>query len=734
MLNYLFTSYAYAIPPILGFLVFFSLSLIALFKGKRNSTSFLFAGLCFFGAIINGDVALISLISDKILALKVDRFTYFFFVFSLPVCTQFVHSFLGIRRRGWLEYIAYLFSLIFLFFTPSSLFISGLNTYRFGTVARPGPIYIVFAVVTCVVVSYSIFMLFIALRRAQGNELKNRIKYILGGIGFSIILLILNLLPISGIDMYPPGNFSFIPAIFLAFGVLKYDLLDIGAVVRQGMTYFILTAVLTIFYVVLLYLFNTFLVGMGGSNVMISFMLALFMVLLFNPITQWVKRGIDKLFFRGHYDYQEVLKNLSGNMASLLSLHQIRDLLLTSISSVLQLSRVCLFLYDDGNRSFTLYDNDEGKNCGQDIEFLPTHPLVEYLEKTATPLGRLTAERLKEGKREKILQFFNDFQAIMIVPMFSSERLVGLIALGEKKSGELFVHEDMELLTTIANQAVTAIENVHAYAEIEKLNADLERKVTQRTASLRKTLEEKERTQKQLVQSESLAAIGQLVAGAAHELNNPLASASSLIQSSLETIAEWKLREPEVVDDLKFSLKELKRMGDIVKSLLDLSRKTQVYVEPVLINLAIDDALRVLYNQYKYLRVEIEKNYDENLPVVEGNFANIGQVFVNIIKNALQSLPNGNGRITIATRYREEEDRVVIECKDNGTGIPRQHQKDIFKPFFTTKGVGEGTGLGLYICHEIIKLHDGSIEVNSESGRGTSVVIELPCHRGRGHD
>ena len=145
--------------------------------------------------------------------------------------------------------------------------------------------------------------------------------------------------------------------------------------------------------------------------------------------------------------------------------------------------------------------------------------------------------------------------------------------------------------------------------------------------------------------------------------------------------------------------------------------------------MAIDDALRILYNQYKYLRVEIEKNYDENLPVVEGNFANLGQVFINIIKNALQALPNGAGRIVLSTRYNRERDSVVIECRDTGKGIPAGHQKDIFKPFFTTKGVGEGTGLGLYISHEIVKRHGGSIDVTSEEGRGASLTIELPCHR-----
>jgi len=731
MLIYLSTSYAYVIPPILGFFVLFFLSLVSLLRGRKNSTNILFAGLCFLGALINADVALVSLIADKELAIKVDRATYFFFVFSLPIFIQFVHAFVGIERRKWLEYLAYFFSLVFLFFTPSSLFISGLNTYSFGTIARAGPVYHAFAAVTGITVCYCFFTLYSAMRKARENELKNRIKYILGGVGLSIVLLVLNIFPILGFAVYPPGNFSFIPAIFLAFGVLKYDLLDIGAVIRRGMIYFMLTVLLAFFYIIIIYLVNSFIMVSEKSSVVLPFLLALFMVLLFNPIKESVQKFIDNLFFRGRYDYQQLLKEISREMASLLKMHQIRELLLTSISSALQVSPVCLLLYDSGQARFLLYSyGEDGEIEGQRL-LDRRHPLVGFLEKSEEPLSKITAERLGQRyeKREEILQFFNDLKTTMIIPMLSQKRLLGMIALGNKKSGELLVHEDMELLTTIANQAVTAIENAHAYEEIEKLNLELERKVAQRTASLRKTLEEKEKTQKQLVQSESLAAIGQLVAGAAHELNNPLASASSLIQSSLETISKAEKTGDDVADDLKFSLKELRRMRDIVKSLLDLSRQTQVYVEPVPVNVAIDDALRILYNQYKYLRVEIEKNYDENLPVVEGNFANLGQVFINVIKNALQALPNGVGRIILTTSYDSGKDSVAIECRDTGKGIPARHLKDIFKPFFTTKGVGEGTGLGLYISHEIVKKHGGSIDVTSEEGRGTSLTIELPCHR-----
>ena len=151
-------------------------------------------------------------------------------------------------------------------------------------------------------------------------------------------------------------------------------------------------------------------------------------------------------------------------------------------------------------------------------------------------------------------------------------------------------------------------------------------------------------------------------------------------------------------------------------------------MEPVDLNRAIDDALRILYNQYKKLPVGIEKEYGD-IPAVEGNFANLGQVLLNIIKNALQALPDGQGQVTLTTRHLADTDTVAFECRDTGEGIAAASLKDIFKPFFTTKAVGRGTGLGLYISHEIIRRHDGQIRVTSEEGRGTVVTVEIPCRR-----
>jgi len=184
-----------------------------------------------------------------------------------------------------------------------------------------------------------------------------------------------------------------------------------------------------------------------------------------------------------------------------------------------------------------------------------------------------------------------------------------------------------------------------------------------------------------------------------------------------------------LLEDLAYSLKELNKTKEIVKSILDLSRQTQTYMEDVDMNAVIDEALQVLHNQYKMMEVTVEKHYAPNLPTIQGNFSNLGQVLINIVNNALQALPDGRGKILLSTSCNQDTDSIVVECRDDGIGIPPEIMKDIFKPFFTTKEVGKGTGLGLYVSYEIIKKHAGEIRVSSEVGKGTTFTIELPCKR-----
>ncbi|MEE8398971.1 MAG: ATP-binding protein [Desulfobacterales bacterium] len=321
--------------------------------------------------------------------------------------------------------------------------------------------------------------------------------------------------------------------------------------------------------------------------------------------------------------------------------------------------------------------------------------------------------------------------AEIALPLVFENTLNGFVMLGDKRSGDSFSTTDVDLLETLSNQTALAEENARSYKEIDDLNRNLEQKVEERTGALKMALHEKERTQDQLIRSESLAAIGQLVAGAAHELNNPLASVTSLLQSTIEDLTQWDGTQPpdaDLMDDLKFADKELRRAKTIVSALLGLSRQTQTYSETVNINTVVKDALRILRSQYKDRDLNIVEDFAPDLPDIQGNFANLGQVAINIIKNAIQAITDSSGSIFLTTRNDEDNNQVVIECTNTGSQIPKSIRSDIFKPFFTTKEVGEGTGLGLYICHEIVQRHGGTITLEDADEDTVRFVIRLPVN------
>jgi len=481
--NGLQTSYWYVIPPLLGFIVFLGIALLSLLRGGRKQTNILFAGICFIGAVFNADAAIIPNLPDERLALRIDRMVHLFFVFSVPLYIRFVHSFLEIHGRCWLERAAWLFSILLLTIIPTDLYLNGLHHTSYARIARAGALFHLFSAAVAFTVGYCLLVLFRAMRQSGDNSRSNRIKYIFGGLGFSALFLAFAILPVSGIPVFPLANFSFVPAVFLAFGVLKYDLLDIGTLIRRGTVYFLLTGILTLLYVIVIFLFHTFVIGNAGNDsFVLSLVLALIIVLLFNPLRERVQSVIEHLFFRGRYDYRQLLREISGRMASLLSLPQIRGLLIDEITGALRVEGVSLVMAEEGG--LRLYPEREPGGAG-DAPPGEIAPLIRFLEANKMPLSRAAVETLRREHEdsEAFTRLFDALGAVLLVPIPSRKGLTGLIALGQKRSGELFVDEDLELLTTIANQAAVAIENARSYEALEAFNRDLEQKVMNRTAA-----------------------------------------------------------------------------------------------------------------------------------------------------------------------------------------------------------------------------------------------------------
>ncbi len=255
-------------------------------------------------------------------------------------------------------------------------------------------------------------------------------------------------------------------------------------------------------------------------------------------------------------------------------------------------------------------------------------------------------------------------------------------------------------------------------ADLEEWGRTLEQKVRERTDEL-------VAMQARVSQSERLASLGMLAAGVAHEINNPLGGILALTSLTLE---DMKPDDPNR-ENLEEVVHQTQRCRDIVKGLLEFSRQSRMGADLVDINKVLDDTLALITRQAAFFNVSIVKAYDPELPAVMANKSELQQVFMNILVNAAQAIEN-HGTITIKTRTSADREAVEIQISDTGHGIPPEHIGRIFDPFFSTKPSGQGTGLGLSIAYGIITSHRGTINVDSEVGKGTTFTIRLPIATG----
>ncbi|TAH14285.1 MAG: GHKL domain-containing protein [Runella slithyformis] len=284
-------------------------------------------------------------------------------------------------------------------------------------------------------------------------------------------------------------------------------------------------------------------------------------------------------------------------------------------------------------------------------------------------------------------------------------------------------------------------------------NELLEKQVKERTLALETSLADLKETQSQLVQREKLASLGELTAGIAHEIQNPLNFVNNFSELSVELIEELKSpltpdggildgqkMDMDLFDDVVQNLGKInhhgKRASSIVKGMLEHSRTSTGVKELTDINMLADEYLRLSYHGLRAKDKTFNANFEliaaENLPPIKVVSQDIGRVLLNSINNAFYAVsnhvlpPQYQPTVTISTH--QIGNQIIVKIKDNGIGMNEATKAKIFQPFFTTKPTGQGTGLGLSLAYDIItKGHGGTIEVESEEGQGTTFIVKLPC-------
>lgn len=722
----------YSIPPLLTLCCFLGLAALTVTRGKKTEVNFLFFILCFLGSLLYIDIFVVLNVESEATALFISRIDHFLIVYLFPVYIHFFHSYLNINNRRWLTVFAYAGAFVLMCITPTPLYIESMHRYYFGYFAKAGKLYPLFGLVSLFVIIYVLIILYAAIMKEKSGIRKNKLKYVFTGFGFMGLMNGLNVLPILGYPVYPPGNLSFIPLIFFAVGLFKYDLLDMGTIIEKGLVYSLLTASLTGIYALIVILADKIFKDFYFTGSIYLPVIFFFMItFIFGPLKTQIQKVVDRTFFKEKYNYQQAIKHISLMIASVLDFKEIGRLLTETVMNAVRVDSCALYLQNPESSGFTLSSAKGSHIFSEKESFIADDsPLIELMGKCRRPLIRKKLiKRSGDAEIQNVLSLMDAMDIEIALPMIFKESLNGFIILGEKLSGGLYLREDLDLLETLSMQSALAVQNTISYKVIDDFNKNLEEKIEERTRDLKNALLEKEKAQEQLIRAQSLAAIGQLVAGVAHEINNPLSSSTSLVQSTVEDLEKWDRETPpdqNLIEDMKFAIKELGRAKGVVASLLGLSRQSQSQFETINMNHAVKDALRILNSKIKQSNVEIDENYDENLPDIKGNFANLGQVFLNIILNAFQAVGEERGRINITTYYDKMRKQAVFECKDNGPGVPDSIRQDIFKPFFTTKDVGKGTGLGLFLCHEIVSRHGGNIDIEKHEGGGAKFVVKLP--------
>ena len=404
----------------------------------------------------------------------------------------------------------------------------------------------------------------------------------------------------------------------------------------------------------------------------------------------------------------------------MLSMIEIGEQILTTLMDAMGVQRAMVMLADEEDGVLRVgVARGVWNEPTRDIAITQENPIWDHLQRNRGALSRGMLDEDPEAT-----DFFDRLGVELVVPVLYGNELLGAISVGRKRTGDRLAGADRQLLQTLANQSAIAIENARSFEEIAKLNEALEARVETRTRELRET-------QDQLMQSEKLKSMGQLVAGVAHELNNPI----GFVHANIQLLDEYISRllegsvDPTETEQVREAISKLllrsregtQRVKEIVQDLRTFSRMDQAEIEEVDLHQELNRTLALMAPRFKH-GVEVERDYGE-LPPVRCYPGQLNQVFLNLLMNAADAM-QGHGRVTVRTRLTEAG--VRLDFEDTGPGIEAELLSRLFDPFFTTKEVGQGTGLGLSISYSIIERHAGRIFAVSPAGGGAIFSIEIP--------
>jgi signal transduction histidine kinase len=541
-------------------------------------------------------------------------------------------------------------------------------------------------------------------KRSIGIE-RLQLKYCLLGMLFTSTLGLANnlFLPMVGVSRFNwiGPSVTVIMLGFTAYSIVKHRLMDINIVLKKGTTYVLLMLFLFVPSSLLIMLGQRFFY----KEINYPFFFFIFSILLvvavfFYKVKPGAEKAVEQFLFKKHYDYRETLGKFSKAMVTILDLQSLSKRAIETITKTMGVEKASLFVLNEEKGGYDLY---ESKNIK--IPAVPLlskgDPLPHDLEKFGEIIMR---EELVKGANapelDSVIHQMSSLEAEVSIPLISKGQLIGIINLSYKFNKDIYSYEDIELLSTLANQMAVAIENAKLYEDLKRSKSYVRR-------------------------ADRLASLGTLTAGLAHEIRNPLVAIKTFIQLLPE-----RFNDEEFLNHFtNIASSEVGRISLFINELLNFARPYEPKLEFEDVNTVLDGIVLLVSTETKKKRVNVVKSYSPDLRLVQIDREQIKQVFLNVLLNAVEATPE-DGSITVKTRSYtkpEGEPYIQIEFTDTGCGIPSDQLEEIFNPFFSTKSTG--SGLGLSISHQIVEDHKGFIHVESELTKGSSFFINLPLEQ-----
>ena len=700
----------YALPAALALAINLTLCLVVFFDNPKGVVNRVFTLLIlsFVGwnagelIMINSDQHSMALIGVKIIFAGVFLFPVFFLHFSYVFPQKFTRFF-----DGWRSTLLYAGPVILLI--PFVLLLQvdigrvlqiGSIFYYVFTFKGPLESHVLAWVLSLIGLGYfSWGVLNFILSYGQTKIARQRLQilYLLVGIcSMFIIGLVLHVanyfFELGYSFFFVASLYSLLISFFFALAIVKYRLVDIHFIIRGGILYSILTGLVLVIYVLLIknvcdILANKF----GTTSLLVESVFILVLVFLLRPLERRVEEFIDRFFYRDRYLFQLKFFEFTRTLLNILDLQTLSRATVEFISQALVVNKVGIWTLDVEADSYRM---NSQTGFLEERPFAEESPFIAYLKKSPRAVELEYIKNyypLQADVKEMMIEHI-----ALVIPFQWEEGLLGFLLVGDKRNGKNFTIMEIEALEALAPAMAMAISRALLYQNLK-----------------RKDL--------QMMQSEKLAALGEMAASFVHGIRNPL----GIISGSAETLKK-KIPEPVQSEMIQFIREESERINRMLTNFLEFAKPKPPTFQEVNLKDILRRTVDLSSIPARERGVQVVQEYPQDKVSLFLDPEQIHEAFVNLELNALEAMPAG-GTLRITLTQKENKD-VIIRVSDTGVGIPAGRESKIFDPFFTTKE--QGTGLGLTIVHTVVKNHGGTISVANNDGGGATFTISLPVPKG----